>query len=433
MTMTNQNTSKAKNVDYTAPAIILLIVCLAALFLPVNYLNSRFLLQKKMPLLLFFSAFGAEDKILGFLPTLVNAKSVLGIASSLSLWAFIGGTLAAIVLAAIAIFKKERAQCLLQTALFVFTWAVTLYSLSVLIITSYLNTVKITLDIVTFLLAIVGAVAYFLLMLKKNKRSAWLLAGQFFLILFAAAALFLGMTLRGQAISHMIRRDKVKYALLIAACGIFAVLGVTSLLTISHNIWTACMQLIATITMLIIAVCIAMLAYSVNMNSLFVPALAAVTLSAFALLLNILSFYIVKKNEEEALAAAYLGNVEEEEYLEVIAYDPANAKMATEVATAAEEAQTEEAAAEIADDPAKDKLFEGKDDPFIATLSKAEKYEFADLFILKTKGNLGGVPSYEVGADNKAFFKKVFIYLSQFRPKISAELLAKISDYSENN
>ena len=44
---------------------------------------------------------------------------------------------------------------------------------------------------------------------------------------------------------------------------------------------------------------------------------------------------------------------------------------------------------------------------------------------------MGGIPTYKVGEENKAFFKKIFIYLSQYREKISSELLSKIYDYSE--
>ena len=90
-------------------------------------------------------------------------------------------------------------------------------------------------------------------------------------------------------------------------------------------------------------------------------------------------------------------------------------------------------AAEIPNDPAKDALFEGKEDAFIATLSKEEKYEFADLYILKSKGNMTGIPTYEVGAENKEFFSKIFIYLSKYREKISSPLLAKIYDYSQKD
>ena len=68
-----------------------------------------------------------------------------------------------------------------------------------------------------------------------------------------------------------------------------------------------------------------------------------------------------------------------------------------------------------------------------SNLSKEEKYEFADLYILKTKGAMAGIPKYEVGEENKAFFSKIFIYLSQYREKISSPLLAKIYDYAQKD
>ena len=69
-------------------------------------------------------------------------------------------------------------------------------------------------------------------------------------------------------------------------------------------------------------------------------------------------------------------------------------------------------------------------DPFIATLSIAERNEFTELFILKFKGTMSELPDYVVGGDNKEFFRKIFIYLGQYRDRMSQALLAKMYQYS---
>jgi hypothetical protein len=69
-------------------------------------------------------------------------------------------------------------------------------------------------------------------------------------------------------------------------------------------------------------------------------------------------------------------------------------------------------------------------DPFIATLDMAERNEFTELFILKFKGTMPELPDYEVGGDNREFFRKIFIYLGQYRDRMSQSLLAKMYQFS---
>lgn len=65
-------------------------------------------------------------------------------------------------------------------------------------------------------------------------------------------------------------------------------------------------------------------------------------------------------------------------------------------------------------------------DPFIASLSEKEREQFTDLFILKYQGVMNNLPDYVVGGDNSEFFRKVFIYLGQYRERIPDALLAKM-------
>ena len=69
-------------------------------------------------------------------------------------------------------------------------------------------------------------------------------------------------------------------------------------------------------------------------------------------------------------------------------------------------------------------------DPFIATLSVEERNQFTELFILRFQGTMPELPEYQVGGDNKEFFRKIFIYLGQYRDKIPSALLGKMYQYS---
>ena len=70
-------------------------------------------------------------------------------------------------------------------------------------------------------------------------------------------------------------------------------------------------------------------------------------------------------------------------------------------------------------------------DEFIKKLTNEEKLEFTRTFIEKVNGNLGSVPDYVIGGDNRKFFSSVFIYLGRLRGMISDNLLNKM--YQELN
>ena len=69
-------------------------------------------------------------------------------------------------------------------------------------------------------------------------------------------------------------------------------------------------------------------------------------------------------------------------------------------------------------------------DPFIAILNNEERNQFTEIFILKCKGIMPEIPEYEVGGNNKEFFRRLFIYLGQYRDRIPDGLLAKIYQFA---
>ncbi len=72
-------------------------------------------------------------------------------------------------------------------------------------------------------------------------------------------------------------------------------------------------------------------------------------------------------------------------------------------------------------------------DPFIAILNNEERNQFTELFILKYQGVMPEIPDYQVGGDNKDFFRKLFIYLGQYRDRIPDGLLSKIYQFAIRN
>ena len=72
-----------------------------------------------------------------------------------------------------------------------------------------------------------------------------------------------------------------------------------------------------------------------------------------------------------------------------------------------------------------------KSDEFLKKLTNSEKLEFTRTFIEKINGNVGSVPEYVIGGNNRKFFSAVFIYLGRLRGMISDSLINKM--YQELN
>lgn len=70
-------------------------------------------------------------------------------------------------------------------------------------------------------------------------------------------------------------------------------------------------------------------------------------------------------------------------------------------------------------------IYNGPTDSFISKLSSSEKVEFAKVFIERNSGNLGNIPEYVIGGDNKKFFSAVFIYFGKVRSLVSDGLMNK--------
>lgn len=118
--------------------------------------------------------------------------------------------------------------------------------------------------------------------------------------------------------------------------------------------------------------------------------------------------------------------------------EKAAARDAKEAEAAAKKAEKEEAAKAAAFAPLSDrkqkeesvytveKLYDGPVDDFIKKLSNAEKIEFAQVFLERSKVALNNVPDYVVGGNNTKFFSQVFIYYGRVRDYVSDGLMNRL-------
>jgi hypothetical protein len=163
----------------------------------------------------------------------------------------------------------------------------------------------------------------------------------------------------------------------------------------------------------------------VDADMYLVFAVAAAVVSAIQIIIAIIQLDILAKKKAEEAKEEVLSGFETERYVEAYAYEGGPVE-AVEVA----EEVTPTMAAASGYRPNISSLVGNGFDPFMSTLNEEEKAEFINLYILRCKGPMPEIPTYDVGAANTEFFNAVFIYLGQYREKISSALLQKMFEHS---
>ena len=282
---------------------------------------------------------------------------------------------------------------------------------------------KINLDFISLAVAMVGAILYLVMSLPNIGKVAWVHFVQFIL-----SVVFVALVSRPLAVSPIFKANKLSGLPMIAMyLGLFVVY-VNTIIALARISRAGGMvaDLVRFIIVLLSALLITFAAKEHILWSLI--AVAVATLQIVIIIIQIVKSNkkAVEKAAKDAGEAAVAG-FHTEEYAEAYAYEGgpvAGVMMAEEVNPSFLPQNPHVNTAGY--DFYNCKSF----DPFIASLDNAERNEFTEIFILKFKGTMPELPDYEVGGDNKDFFRKIFIYLGQYRDRISQELLMKMYQYS---
>ena len=415
-----------KKVGYRLLAALFAIACVGFIFLPINVVKGAFTFEQTTLLNLVPQLLGAETKLFGFLPVLTGT-SLLGATASLVLYALIAALALSFILAVIGIFVKNP-DGLVITVVFIVTWVAAAYALSIFLLSVYFDALPLTFDWCAIGLAAVGVFFYWILMFVKTGGSTWMNSLHFLCSLAISAALFLAFVHDATATTQAINGNHIAYRWII-----FGVLGASIL-----NLFIASCRAMDTkgyggdlfryVLEVIVSLGSCFLLYHLKMQndlSVFLCLGAAVVAIIQILMVSGQIKYQHNKKVQQAKADAVKDFVVEET-IEAYAYEGgpvAGVEMAELV---------KDEPAENAEEPTEAGQYSGKNfDAFIATLTDEERDEFIDLYVLKSHGAMPEIPTYEVGAENKQFFKKVFIFLGLYREKISSALLAKIYAHSK--
>lgn len=429
--------------------------------------------------------FSSSEKAFG-LPVLVTAVDMPSKIAGLALYGFVGFLAISAILGIVAIFCSKKAPAMLRAVVFFFTAAWAMNAIAVYAYNYYIAQTNVF-DVISLALAAVGAFAYFILAIAKNGAKAWL--GQLHALLSVAAmGALLYAALRYTAdfkagLSDGLK-DVVSFKLVIVVIAAVALLDSLIVAIRLQSKKGLALDLVRYIVQFVVALVVCYIAIMAKGETLFmILAIAAAVASLVQIVLCAIQNKckkgkkikaakapkakkekVEKKPVAEAPAAVeapvapipaipapvaapavavapvapapapVVAPAQEipseyvvEEYAEALPYDGGPVEG---VAIAQEVNPTYVAPVSPVQTAGYDFYNSKSFDPFIAVLDNKERNEFTELFILKYKGDMPEIPEYVVGGDNKEFFRRLFIYLGQYRDRIPDGLLAKIYQFT---
>lgn len=444
----NEQTAKSKNIGYRVFAIVLMALSVIALFLPIRTFAGN-KVSTHISFALLGQMFASPYRKWGFIPMLGDPACATTRLGSYAVCCFIVAMLVVLAVSIIALVlsvkdsSAKKTQVLTTIATYAFTLASAVYSLVITTVTSYVSNTTVIVDVTTVVLTAIGCILYLFLLIQKYKAACLFYIAQFVFTFAVLAFVVLAYTHRGEAVAPALdvaRRYKLFAMHFIL--GMTAVVGFASLCAFyptnkkASNVISVSILFFQTGTLFGMALLAAVADIHVRDYEIYTYVAGIITFVQF--LAVILWISLTGNKKEKAIKA-----LSDKEYIEVVPYEggPVSGIYVAEVVEEApaeesaeapvEEAATEEAPAEepaTEEAPAKEEPV-GPFDAFMLTLTKEERLQFTDLYILKTV-NMPEIPTYVVGGDNKKFFNKVFIFLAQYRNAIPSALLAKMYDFS---
>ena len=369
--------------------------------------------------------FKSEGKLFGALPAFFGEEIWMSKAYNLAIYLRAVTLVIAALVSLFAIFSSENAPRRIRTAVIAFTFGAAVYALAIFGVSNF-NNLESVYDLYTVVLAVVGLVFYFILALAKLGKAGFVAMAQLLLSVAASALLVYALTEDGAGMTALFETDalyKTIYTAIVVIsclCLLFALICTLCKDCLGFDVVRYVLMFLAALG----ACYVCYVAESVSKEALLlVLDVAVVSVLQLVIALIQLEKHIKKKAIEAK--EEVLSGFDREAYVEAYEYEGGpveGVELAEEV--------TPTMAAMDGTKPNLPSLIGNGFDPFMSTLTPEEKSEFIDLYILRCKGVMPEIPGYVVGDFNKEFFNRVFIYLGQYRDKISSVLLQKMYDYT---
>ena len=410
------------------------IVCIATFFLPIKFLTGHFELENDMLGLTIIDLFTKDhDKAFDLLPVLTTGAGIVGKVACVFYYLLILCTLIAFVYALIGVFSKKHATECIRTSTYFYSMGTMLYALFIGCVSAYLDGIALTFDWIVIGLFGVSELVYFVLSCIKEGKKIFMVILEYILTFAFTVALLWAVASDTDAVKLMFKTEHgrivriVIFALLSVAVVNFLIAKIRIQLRrgLPFDLFRFVLQMLLALGLIYIH---AWSKVPDDKLQLYATIAAGIALLQIVFATAQIVYNVKQKNKpagsvemvdgalvEGAVDASNMKDVATQQYAEAVLYEGgpiAGVELATELCPNAPAPEVESY------------------DAFIITLNEEEKSQFTDLFILKVRGPLAGIPDYKVGEANKDFFRKIFIYLGQNREKIPNGLLSKIYQHS---
>lgn len=419
---------KSSSVWSKIGAILFAVLALIPFILPIGVVTTgnknAYVVGESMSLITVIGQTIANGSLLA--PAAGNR--LLGIVYNIVLYAMILVGILAVVFAVISIVKKDGAPKLVKVSATLVTLVFACYAIGYVVLLSYWEKLAglQRLDLVTTAITFVSFIAYTVLSGKKAGKNVWMNLLHFVLTLVYTALIALALVASSTATKKFFKATDFKVIVIVLVALVLINLFIVYMTMSCKK--TKVLSLVRSIVMTVIAIAFFVLAaisqldYVAKLQSFSIYALIVAILSLVVSILPLLK-------KKEKVVEQPIPELEPVEITEAIAYEggPIPVEMAEDAEPVEEEPAPVLPPVETADyDYYNSRAF----DPFIASLSAEERNQFTELFILHYKGTLEALPEYQVGGDNKDFFRAIFINLGMYRDRIPDGLLEKIYKFA---
>lgn len=372
-------------------------------------------------------------KLLGILPVFGDASCASASLNGIAFYVFFLGLLATAVCGIIVAATMNKRILVVASAIFAFSTGA--YALSGFVLAGVMQA-NAGLDIVSFALMLIGAAMYLTFAIKKNGKkiiSNLITLGISFIILAVFVLCVKDYNSSFNKYGAPLNLTSKHITIFILGFGSLCVLyDALRLMIASKFKIDVARYIVGAVVSAVVAG-----AAIVNKDMTFLV-LAAITV-ILSIVLPVLA-HQQRKSKQKHLEEEFISDIPEveddpepqfvvEEFAEALPYDGGpveGVELAQEVNPTFEDSMLPTHVNTAGYDFYNCKSF----DPFIAILNNEERNQFTEIFILKYKGLMPEIPDYQVGGDNKEFFRKLFIYLGQYRDRVPDGLLAKIYQFN---
>ena len=434
-----------KNVAARLFAALFVVLAIGSLVLPLAFIKGTALQSGQLLglLYLFMDTVAASSKLFDVIPTLVTANGFLSQLAAISVYVLALCLVLTIVCGVVAIFSTKNAPCRLRAAVFFFTFGFAFYAACTFgMLMEAGNDWLACLEYMSLAAAGVGLFTYFVLGAAKGK-GAWVTLIQLLFSLAVSGVVGVFVTQKGNGVAQLCETIGLASAWDIVVMAVISVLivNVTIAVLRLQTKKGLALDLIRYILQVLLAGVVAAAAFMYPTEDMLkYAAIGAAAVSVLQFIIWLFQKGCARKRvkatpvveEEQQPVEETPALVEEfirEEFAEALPYEGGPVE-GVEIAQ-------EIVASPVCVAPTVEVQTAGYDfynsksfDPFIALLTNEERNQFTELFILKYKGAMPEIPDYVVGGDNKQFFRKLFIYLGQYRDSIPDGLLAKIYKFA---